>query len=48
MEEGKTRGVGSMAGKKISDLDDTILVEKFCLKDLSGRGSSLMGVQGGE
>ena len=36
MQEGTIRAVGSLAGEKISDLDDTILVEKFGLKDLWG------------
>jgi hypothetical protein len=32
-----------LTGKKISDLDHTVLVEELCLKDLFGRESSLMG-----
>ena len=46
MQERTARGVGSLAGEKISDLDHAIFVEKFGLKDLRGIKSD--GVQGEE
>ena len=48
MQERTTRVAGSLARKEIGNLDHTILVEKFGLKDLSGRKLESDGVEEGE